>query len=489
MRVFGLDLSVTNALPLVGRELRAESRRAINYGLRVLTAAVVVAVFAGFMAATELDPSQLGRALFDVLQLTLLLAMWIIVPMMTADCISREKREGTLGLLFLTPLSVLNVILGKAASHILHAATLLLASVPVLVLPFVLGGVVWQQALLAVAMIANALLLGIAAGLYASAKGGSAIQVMVMAEGYALVLAVVSVVVQALAGAMAAPSLTGMIWGLVAAVYFTVAVFWIVMAASVRVLRDTWDQDAAAPEQPKWVAMFSGSEFWQTIFHWERSKTLDRNPMAWLQEYSWTARLTKWGWCLAIFVAEHFIMFIFPGWQPQLTAVVALGVAFSATGSFRRERQTGLLEILLVTPLTVRQLMVGRLWGVFSHFCPALAVLIVCWNGDRLLNHREFYGNPFYLAIPNPLGFLALMVVGLYMSLWRLNFFVVWLLAWTLAFLLPSFAAVALDRFQGMNPFHIIALTSTYQLLLAVACWFLLRRNLEQRKFINAESI
>jgi len=112
--------------------------------------------------------------------------------------------------------------------------------------------------------------------------------------------------------------------------------------------------------------MFSGSDFWQTIFHWERSKTLDRNPMAWLQEYSWTARLTKWGWCLAVFVAEVFVMFIFPGWQPQLTTAVSLGVAFSATGSFRRERQSGLLEILLVTPLSVRQLMVGRLWNFQS---------------------------------------------------------------------------------------------------------------------------
>jgi ABC-type transport system involved in cytochrome c biogenesis permease component len=488
MRLFGFDFSMTNALPLVGRELRAESRRAINYGLRVLTAAVVVSVFACFTAATELDTSHLGAALFEVLRQTLLLAMWIIVPMMTADCISREKREGTLGLLFLTPLTVLDVMMGKAAIHVLRAATLLLASVPVLVLPFVLGGVVWQQALLAIAQIGNALLLGIAAGLYASAKGGSAIQVMVMAEGYALCLAVVSLVVQFLAGAVPAASLWGMFSQVGCSVCFTVTVFVMVIGASVRVLRETWDQDSAAPEQPKWVVLFSGSEFWQTIFHWERSRTLDRNPIAWLQEYSWTARLTKWGWCLAVFAAEYFMMFVFPGWQPQLTAVVSLGVAFSATGSFRRERQSGLLEILLVTPLTVRQLMVGRLWGIFSHFCPALAVLAVCWNGDRLLNHREFYANPLFLVVPNPLAFLALMVAGLYLSLWRLNFFVVWLLAWVMAFFLPAFSAIALDRFEGMDRWKIISLTSVFQIALAGACWFLLRRNMEQRRFVTAEA-
>jgi ABC-type transport system involved in multi-copper enzyme maturation permease subunit len=480
---------MSNALPVVARELRAESRRPINYGLRVLTAAVIVSVFAGFTATAKLDASQLGAPLFGVLQWALTLAIWIIVPMMTADCISREKREGTLGLLFLTPLTVLDVMMGKAATHVLRAATLLLASVPVLVLPFVVGGVEWRQVLMAIAMIANALLLGIAAGLYASAKGGSAIQVMVMAEGYALVLAVVSGVVHLLARSGANASLWGWLWWLGTTVGFTLVAFPMVIGASVRVLRETWDQDSAAPERPKWVALFSDSDFWQTVFYWERGRTLDHNPMAWLQEYSWTARLTKWGWFLAVLVAEYIMLFVSPGWQPQLTTVLSLGVAFSATGSFRRERQSGLLEILLVTPLSVRQLMAGRLWGIFSHFCPALAVLAVCWNGDRLLNHKEFYANPFALVIPNPLAFLALMVVGLYLSLWRLNFLVVWLLAWTLAFLIPAFSAVALGRFESMHPMKIVALTSAFQVALAAACWFLMRRDMEQRRFVNAEVI
>jgi ABC-type transport system involved in cytochrome c biogenesis permease component len=485
MRLLGHDFAVLNALPLVGRELRAESRRAINYGLRVLTAAVVVGVMAGFMATTPLDASQWGAALFAVLHQALWLAMWIIVPMMTADCVSREKREGTLGLLFLTPLTVLDVMMGKAASHILRATTLLLASVPVLVLPFMLGGVTWQQGVLAIAEIGNALLLGIAAGLYASARGGSAIQVMVMAEGGAFGLAVASGFFKGLAGALAG----NLLWVVGTTVCFTIFVFWIVIGASVRVLRDTWDQDAAAPEQPKWVALFSDSEFWRSIFHWERSRTLDRNAMAWLQEYSWTARLTKWGWFLGVLAVEVFILFMLPGWQPELTTAVSLGVTFSATGSFRRERQSGLLEILLVTPLSVRQLMLGRLWGIFSHFSPALALLIVCWDSDRLLNHKEFYANPFFWVAPNPLAFLALMVAGLYMSIWRLNFLVVWLLAWVLAFFLPAFAAVALGRFGVMQPTAITVLTSAWQILLAAACWFLLRRNMVQRRFISAEAI
>jgi ABC-type transport system involved in cytochrome c biogenesis permease component len=489
MRSFGRNVSVSGVWPVIVRELRAESRRSTSFWLRLLAAVVVIGVFAGFVSGTELGASQLGAALFAVLHQALLLATWIIVPMMTADCISREKREGTLGLLFLTPLTVPDVIAAKAATQILRAITLLLASMPVLVLPFVLGGVQWQEALVAIATLANALLLGIAAGLYASAKGGTATQVMVVAVGYALALAVVSAISQLICGFIAGNSLPGLAWRLTTTLGFTFAIFPKIIEATVRVLRQTWDQDSATPEQPKWVRAFSGSEFWQTVFHWERGRALDRNPIAWLQEYSWTARLTKWGWCLGALIAEFFMLLGFPGWQPQLITALALGVAFSATGSFRRERQSGALETLLVTPLSVERIIAGRLWGMFSHFVPALAVLMVCWNADRVLDPRDFEDNPLAMVIPNPVMFGALMIVGLYLSLWRLNFLMAWVLAWALVFLIPASGAVWLGQSGMMQPGAIIAVTTMFQLALAVACWFLVHRVLEQRKFLNAGAL
>jgi len=101
-----------NFWPVVHRELREESRRPANYWLRVLAAGTVVAVFGASMVGAYVDPSQIGLELYHILERTLLLALWIIVPAMTSDCISRERREGTLGLLFLTPLTALDVIAG-----------------------------------------------------------------------------------------------------------------------------------------------------------------------------------------------------------------------------------------------------------------------------------------------------------------------------------------------------------------------------------------
>jgi len=341
----------------------------------------------------------------------------------------------------------------------------------------------------------NALLLGIAAGLYASAKGGSAIQVMVMAEGCALGLAMLSTALNFVLAVTLSPpvisSLPILAFGsrLVSGIVISLGVFLLVIAASVKKLRETWDQDSATPEQPRWVKLFSTSEFWQAAFHWERGRTLDRNPVAWLQEYSWTARLTKWGWLAGLLIAEFFTVVGFLGWQPQLTVVLSLGVAFSATGSFRRERQSGLLEILLVTPLSARQLIGGRLWGICGHFLPSLAVLLVCWNADRLLNPKAFHHNSLAWVGPNPMAFLALMVLGLYLSLGRLNFLLAWVLTWMLAFGIPAFASVAIGQSRILSPSAIIALTSLFELALAMASWCLLVRSMEQRRFLQVDRV
>ena len=128
-------------------------------------------VFASITLGAELDAAEMGRALFAGLNHTMLITFWVLVPLMTADCISREKREGTLGLLFLTPLTVFDVIAGKAGIHVLRALTLFLAALPILGLPMVLGGVDWRLALVAAVAQANAVLLGIAAGTRAVGRG------------------------------------------------------------------------------------------------------------------------------------------------------------------------------------------------------------------------------------------------------------------------------------------------------------------------------
>src|SRR4051812_25627320 len=78
--------TLVSAFPVIVRELLGESRRPLNYWLRVLAAGVLITVFAFFMLGVPVQPANIGADLFGVLHCALLLSIWIMVPLMTADC-------------------------------------------------------------------------------------------------------------------------------------------------------------------------------------------------------------------------------------------------------------------------------------------------------------------------------------------------------------------------------------------------------------------
>ena len=138
-------------LPIIERELRASARQSFTFSLRALGVAALLLASVVFGMEHGFGPT-LGSRLFSSLHFTLLCAIWVLAPMLTADCISRERREGTLGLLFLTRLRGTDIVTAKSMAHGLRALTLWLAVLPVLTIPFLLGGVNWIQSLLSVAL-------------------------------------------------------------------------------------------------------------------------------------------------------------------------------------------------------------------------------------------------------------------------------------------------------------------------------------------------
>ncbi|MDW8310682.1 MAG: ABC transporter permease, partial [Verrucomicrobiales bacterium] len=157
-----------NVLPVITRELRGEARRASNYWLRLAGAAAVLAVLLGLVAQMQGFAIGQGSRLFNSLNLTLFAALWLVVPLLTADCISAEKRGGTLGLLFLTPLKARDIVLAKGVVHTLRAVSLLLAALPVLAIPVLLGGVTWMDLARAALLDFSAVTLALTTGLLAS---------------------------------------------------------------------------------------------------------------------------------------------------------------------------------------------------------------------------------------------------------------------------------------------------------------------------------
>src|SRR5438046_1122237 len=133
--------------PVIARELRASARQPYTYTLRMAGVAALLISSLLFGIQNGFGPN-LGRNLFARLHLTLFCAIWVLVPFLTADCLSRERREGTLGLLFLTRLKATDIVIAKGLAHGLRALTLWLAVLPVMTVPFIAGGVSWQEAVL-----------------------------------------------------------------------------------------------------------------------------------------------------------------------------------------------------------------------------------------------------------------------------------------------------------------------------------------------------
>src|SRR5687768_15942128 len=133
-----------NLLPVITRELRVQARQPFTYRLRLLGVLALLATCGWFLAENSSD-NNVGGALFATLHGTLFYATLVLVTFSAVDSLSRERREGTLGLLLLTPLGVVDVVMAKVMAHGLRAATLLLAAIPVFALPMLLGGVAWPQ--------------------------------------------------------------------------------------------------------------------------------------------------------------------------------------------------------------------------------------------------------------------------------------------------------------------------------------------------------
>ncbi len=109
-------------LPIIERELRGQARKSFTYWLRVAVPRIGSSSRSVTPGRREILDLDAGGRLFGFLNSTLFFGIWLFVPLIAADCLSSERREGTLGLLFLTPLTARNIVLAKSVVHGLRAA-------------------------------------------------------------------------------------------------------------------------------------------------------------------------------------------------------------------------------------------------------------------------------------------------------------------------------------------------------------------------------
>src|SRR5271157_4422443 len=161
-------------LPVVDRELRVAARRRATYWRRAIFGllAMVLGFFA-YLPYYASNSAAFGQALFGTLAWLCLLYCLFAGLVFTADCLSEEKREGTLGLLFLTDLKGYDVILGKLAATSVSGFSAVVAVFPLLAVPLLFGGVTVGEFWRSLLVLALTFVFSLACGMVASALSRS----------------------------------------------------------------------------------------------------------------------------------------------------------------------------------------------------------------------------------------------------------------------------------------------------------------------------
>jgi ABC-type transport system involved in cytochrome c biogenesis permease component len=157
---------------MIERELRAAARRPATHWARVVAALaplafLILVVGPGGNGAIQTR----GQILFLCISIFALVMCLVFGALLTADCVASERREGTLDLLLLTDLRPVDILLGKLGATLIQAFYCLLAILPVLAIPFLMGGIGSGEFLRAATACVAAAFYSLCAGVYASAIG------------------------------------------------------------------------------------------------------------------------------------------------------------------------------------------------------------------------------------------------------------------------------------------------------------------------------
>ena len=392
-------------LPIVERELRAGSRRKSTYRLRWWTALLAIgACFCWLIIVWILSArGNLGKALFSILTGYIFGLCALAGIFLTADCLSEEKREGTLGLLFLTDLKGYDVVLGKFVARSLNAFYALLALFPLTGLPLLVGGVTGAEFWRMTLALLNALFFSLAVGTCVSAFSRDSHNTM----GFTVV--VVAFLFGGLPALAAVPYIPKLwyIWPQSASISPFYPFFYAVEPFYPAQPKQFWRSLAlsqglawlfliiAALTLPKLFQEGSNNRAKETFLNRLMGQArgrptkrdpslLDRNPILWLIGNPSGLRRLVWiivsVWAVVMF-SQVYLAPKGAMWNYQSAKVCAfllkILIAAQACRFFVEARQSGALELLLCTPLRNVEILKGQWQALRRIFLWPLIVFIL----------------------------------------------------------------------------------------------------------------
>lgn len=137
--------------PIVKKDVKVQSRSMkICFGVFAYELILALVFFLAMYVIQQNNVYSTGNvysqlvALYPVLGVTQLVILGVIVPVRTASSISGEKERQTFDIMMTTGMTPFSVIMGKVMTAIVQSMLFIAASLPIMALTFVIGGVSWS---------------------------------------------------------------------------------------------------------------------------------------------------------------------------------------------------------------------------------------------------------------------------------------------------------------------------------------------------------
>jgi hypothetical protein len=398
-------------LPIVRRELRVNARRGATFLVRWLVALLAVAAVAwNYFVTFESPPAETGHDLFQVLTVLANLYALLVGVRTTADCLSEERREGTLGLLFLTDLSGYDIVLGKLAATSLNGFYGLLAVFPIMAVSLLFGGVTPGEYARVTLVSINNLFFSLAAGMLCSAlstddrKATNATFLVVaclaalpiFGEAFASLLndseaPLLFLLPSPSFGCFTAfdvnyskPEYTDAFWDSVCLVH---AMSWLFLTLAAVIVRRSWRDKADTPGRTRRQKLFGQWQFGSPVVRraW-RLRLLPVNPVLWLASrerfkthlvFLLLASLAALWVCGWVQVGGHWFEVAAIPFALTAHTLLKIWLTHEASRRFCEDRRSGALELILVTPLSAHEVLQGQRLALRRQFGSATTLVLL----------------------------------------------------------------------------------------------------------------
>lgn len=419
---------------------------------------------------------------------TMLAGVWS-----TSDCLSEERRNETLGLLFLTRLRGFDVVLGKMAAGAVPNLYGVLAIFPVLAMPLIMGGVTLSEFLRVVLALISCLLVSLSMGVYVSSRSRQAVRsggvTLLLMLGWCVGGPLLALISEASSprGSNSFSTMAGLCAQSPGFTLFSAfdttfsrsgAWYWVSIGINFALVvtllawacvhvRDGWRVGAASSTKGSHQKNLS-RENESEVSKGRRPVPADVNPVYWalarqsmkpLRLYGLLSVVALyWLWGTLVFQRDFYneANYLFTAFVMQI--MLKFWITAEAVPRFLEDRKSGVLELLLCTPMRVNEIIAGHVQSFYwQFFWPTAMVLLVevafllhplmrpSFGADASI---RFWALMFLAGI---VGFIIDLYALSWLGMWKgltsraANRAVVWVLVWVL--LVPWVAFVLLLMF------------------------------------------